>query len=1031
MPRIVVLCLASLLLLCDTSFSQDLSSDFGDLKFRYVGPSRGGRVTTVTGHRAQPRTFYMGATGGGVWKTTDSGSNWNNLSDGYFETGSIGSIDVADSDPNIIYVGTGSDGIRSNVIIGRGLYKSTDAGKTWEMKGLRDMGQLGSVVVHPTNPEVVFVAALGSPFGDNPERGVYKTTDGGATWKQMLFVSAKTGAVDIELSPDNSDIVYAAMWRAERKPWTIISGDTGKEDGIYVSRDGGETWSKKSEGLPNDLIGKVDFAVSVADPSRVYALVETDPKREGLYRSNDHGESWQLVNNFRSLMDRPFYYTNIDADPSNADMLYVNSTGFFASVDAGKNWTRRSTMHGDNHDIWINPDDSRIWVQSNDGGASVTLDAGETWSTQNNQPTAELYQVNVDDRYPYWLYAGQQDNSTIAVPSNSTGNKINGAAANWEATGGCETGPAVPKPGDADVVYANCKGMFDVFNRRTGRSQQYYVGAANMYGRNPADLTYRFQRTVPIEVSPHNPNVVYHGSQFVHKTSNNGELWETISPDLTAFRKERQVESGGPITRDITGEEHYSVLYVIEESPVQQGVIWTGANDGPVSVTRDGGATWTNVTPKGMPPEGRIQSIDPSPFDAGTAYAAGYRYLLNDFEPYIFKTSDFGASWTRLTDGKNGIAIDTPVRVVREDPDRKGLLYAGTEYGFYVSFNDGGLWQRFDSGLPATPITDIKVVQGDVVLSTMGRGFWIMDDVSPLRQFAEIDSNQFFDPRDTFRTSRFSHGGSASDPDYAPSGVKLNYFLASSSKADVMVSIFNNGQLVRQYINEPARQGDQQDQGMRGPQVRPERSAGLSSDKGLHRFIWDMRVDGPRNDKGEVTRGPIALPGTYTAKISVGDWSGEQSVELVMDPLMAAEGLTFDDLEAQFTFAIEMAELSMGANTLAEKVKELIKTAPKDAKIADEGLKDSRKRMPDVSSDPIAELNYILSQLETDNSDSYPPPMLLSQIGYLTGMATRSDQRPGKDAYVRYEELRRQYLELSERAAIAEEAVAAAKVQKQ
>ncbi|MDA1029397.1 MAG: hypothetical protein O3B41_10150 [Bacteroidetes bacterium] len=1029
MPRFVFACLVSCLLLSDLAVSQDLAADFGDLKFRFVGPSRGGRVTTVTGHRAQPRTFYMGATGGGVWKTTDAGANWNNLSDGFFETGSIGSIDVADSDPNIVYVGTGSDGIRSNVIIGRGLYKSTDAGKTWEIKGLRNTGQIGSVVVHPTNPEVVYAAALGSPFGDNPERGVYKTTDGGATWKHILFVSAKTGAVDIELSPDNSNIVYAALWRAERKPWTIISGDDGKENGIYVSRDGGNTWAKKTAGLPNDLIGKVDFAVSAADPSRVYALVETDPKREGLYRSNDYGETWSLVNNFRPLMDRPFYYTNVDVDPTNADLIYVNSTGFYISADAGKNWKSASTPHGDNHDIWINPDDPRIWIQSNDGGANVTLDSGETWSTQENQPTAELYQVNVDDRFPYWLYAGQQDNSTIAVPSNSTGNKVLGNLANWEATGGCETGPAVPKPGDADIVYANCKGMFDVFNRRTGQSQQYYVGAANMYGRNPAELTYRFQRTVPIEVSPHNPNVVYHGSQFVHKTSNNGLLWETISPDLTAFRKERQVVSGGPITRDITGEEHYSVLYTIEESPVQQGVIWTGANDGPVQVTRDGGKTWTNVTPKGLPPEGRIQHIDPSPFDAGTAYVAAFRYLLNDFEPYVFKTSDFGATWTRLTDGKNGIAIDTPVRVVREDPTRKGLLYAGTEYGFYVSFNDGGAWQRFDAGLPATPITDIKVVQGDVVLSTMGRGFWIMDDVSPLRQFADATTNQFFDPRDTFRITSFSRRRSAADADYAPSGVKLNYFLASSSKSDVVISIIQNGTVLRQFKNEPAREGTQPGQGMREPQGRTTGSTGLGSDKGLHRFVWDLRVDGPKNAKGEVTRGPVALPGTYTARLSVGDWSAEQTVELNIDPLMAAEGLTFDDLEAQYDFAFELAQLSLDASALAERAKELVKNAPKDAKIVEEGLKDSRRRMPDVSADPVAELKYVISQLETDNSDSYPPPMLLSQLGYLGGMATGSDQRPGNDAFVRLAELKRQYLELSDRAALAEEALSKAPVQ--
>ena len=1023
MSRSIIAFLAFFLLLPDAASGQDLAAQFDDLNFRYIGPSRGGRVTAVTGHRAQPRTFYMGATGGGVWKTTDGGANWINVSDGFFETGSIGSIDVADTNPDIVYVGTGSDGIRSNVIIGKGLYKSTDAGKTWERKGLKEMGQLGSVVIHPTNPEVVYVAALGSPFGDNPERGVYKTMDGGDTWSHVLFVSAKTGAVDIELSPDDTNTVYAAMWRAERKPWTIISGDQGQEDGIYVSRDGGATWAKKTKGLPNDLIGKVDFAVSAADPSRVYALVETDPEREGLYRSNDKGETWHLVSNYRSLMDRPFYYTNVDIDPSNPDIVYVNSTGFFKSEDAGKTWGRRSTPHGDNHDMWINPDDGDIWIQSNDGGANVTVDGGQTWSTQNNQPTAELYQVNLDDREPYWLYAGQQDNSTIAVPSNATGNQVNGAEALWEATGGCETGPAVPKPGDADVVYANCKGLFDVFNRRTGQTQSYYVGAANIYGRNPAELKYRFQRTVPIEVSPHNPDVVYHGSQFVHKTSNKGELWETISPDLTAFKKERQMESGSPITRDITGEEHYSTLYTIEESPVQQGVIWTGANDGPVHITRDGGATWTNVTPKGMPPEGRIQHIDPSPHAAGTAYVAWYRYLLNDFEPYVFKTTDFGATWARLTDGKNGIAIDTPVRVVREDTERQGLLYAGTEYGFYVSLNDGKTWERFDAGLPATPITDIKVFRGDLAISTMGRGFWIMDDVSPLRQFAGDKDNKFFSPREAIRTQRFARRGGPADPVYASSGVNLDYFLAAATKDDVEVVIEQNGKVVRRYRNEPAREGAQSGQGMRGPQGRGAGSPGLSGEKGLNRFIWDMRVDGPLDEKGEPSRGPVALPGTYTARLSVGSWTAEQTVELVANPLTAAEGVTFEDLEAQFDFALDMARISLEANALTDRVKALIKTAPEGAKIEEEGLKDSRKRMPDVSTDPVSELKYVLSQLETDNSDSYPPPMLLNQIGYLASMPSGADQRPGNDAYVRYDELVRQLAELSERAGIAEAAL--------
>jgi photosystem II stability/assembly factor-like uncharacterized protein len=1003
--------------------AQDFSEDFEDLSFRYVGPSRGGRVTAVAGHRATPRTFFMGATGGGVWKTTDAGANWNNVSDGFFETGSIGSIDVADTNPDLVWVGTGSDGIRSNVIIGRGIYKSVDGGETWEYKGLRDGGQLGSVVIHPTNPEVVYVAALGSPFGSNPERGIYKTQDGGDTWNHVLFVSDKTGGVDIELDPSNPDVIYAAMWRAERKPWTIISGDHGEEDGVYVSRDAGVTWQRKTVGLPTDLIGKIDFAVSADDPSRVYALVETDPEREGLYRSNDRGETWHLVNTYRSLMDRPFYYTNIDANPSNADHLYVNSTGYFESEDAGLNWSRRSTPHGDNHDMWINPDDSNIFIQSNDGGANVTLDGGATWSTQKNQPTAELYQVDVDDRNPYWLYAGQQDNSTIAVPSNSTGNRQGGPESYWEAVGGCETGPAVPKPGDADIVFSNCKGRFYQYSRRTGQSRNYYVGAANMYGRNPAELKIRFQRTVPIEVSPHDPNVVYHGSQYVHKTVDGGETWLTISPDLTAFRPERQMVSGSPITRDVTGEEHYSVLYAIEESPVQEGVIWTGANDGPVFLTKDGGTTWTNVTPTNMPPEGRIQSIDASPHAAGTAYVAGYRYLLNDFEPYIYKTDDFGATWIRLTDGANGIAIDTPVRVVREDPHRQGMLFAGTEYGFYVSMNDGGEWHRFDSGLPASPITDIRINKGDIVLSTMGRGFWILDDISSLRSFTSSDEAQLVKPRATFRSRRFARGGGPAAPQYASAGVKLDYFLPADMEGDVSLVISQNGKPIREYKNTPASEGRTPDQGMRAPRGRSAGNKALESTKGMHRFVWDMRVDGPEDENGKKTRGPLAVPGSYSASLQVGDWTAEQPIDLLIDPLVEAEGIGIDDLIAQHEFNWKMAELSAEARALTSKVKALLENVPSEAEIKEKGNRDRRRRLPDVSNSPTDELNYVLSQLETDNSDSYPPPMLLSQIGYLGSMTSSADQRPGNEAYVRFDELRRELTMLSDRAQIAEQAI--------
>ncbi|MCH8245492.1 MAG: hypothetical protein IH951_03690 [Bacteroidetes bacterium] len=970
---------------------------FADLDFRMVGPTRGGRVTAVAGHGDQPYTFYFGATGGGVWKSTDAGQNWANISDGFFETGSIGAIDVADSNPDVIYVGTGSEGIRSNVILGKGVYKSLDAGETWEHTGLRETGQIGAVVIHPTNPEVVYVAALGSPFGSNPERGVYKTSDGGKSWHLVLHVSSKTGAVDLELNPANADEVYAAMWFAERKPWTIISGDD-KEDGIYKSTDAGRTWKKVETGLPQGLVGKIDLAVTPDDPSRIYALIETEPEKEGLYRSNDQGESWYLVNAESGLMNRPFYYTNVDADPTNADIVYVNNERFYKSVDAGQEFSRRSTPHGDNHDMWINPNHPEIMIQSNDGGANVSLNGGKTWSTQRNQATAELYQIHVDDRFPYWIYAGQQDNSTIAVPSARPRSLPGGSTAYWEAIGGCETGPAVPKPGNENIVYSNCKGRFSRYNRATGQAQQYYVGAANMYGRNPAELAYRFQRVVPIRVSPHDPNVIYHGSQYVHRTRNEGRTWETISPDLTAFRAERQMVSGGPITRDITGEEHYSALYTIEESPVEQGVIWTGSNDGLVHVSRDDGVTWTDVTPRGMPPEGRIQHIEPSPFRGGKAYVAGYRYLLNDFHPYIFRTTDYGASWTLLTSGENGIPDDYPTRVVREDPDREGLLYAGTEFGLFISFDDGAHWQSFQLDLPVVPVTDIKVHRGDLVLSTMGRSFWILDDLSPLHQINEHvahSEKHLFQPRDAYRVRMCGTDNGKEQPQYAHPGVHVDYYLSDAISIPLVLNVLDStGSVLISISSETAATHSGESEGRRDP-CPGTLDEELSTDAGMHRFTWDMRHAGTVDWEGETVRGPLAVPGRYTIRLTAGDWTAEHEVRILIDPRIAADGITQDQLDEQLAFNLKVRDLMSQANQLVAQIDSTLESL-------ESLIEDKNGRALEIEEG----LDRIYAELVTDDSESYPPPMLLNQLSYLRGMTSSADQAPGQDGYRRLEELR-------------------------
>ncbi len=983
-------------------YSPDL---YQALQYRNIGPSRGGRVTAVAGHAAQPSTFYMGATGGGVWKTTDYGQQWANISDGYFATASIGAIRVADSDPNIIYVGTGSDGIRSNVIIGKGVYKSVDAGQTWTRVGLETTGQIGAVLIHPANPDVVYVAAIGNPFAPSPDRGVYRTSNGGATWDKVLFVSDSTGAVDLEFAPDNPQEIYASMWRAERKPWTIISG--GREGGVYKTTDGGGRWTQLTNGLPQGLRGKSDLAVSPADPNRVYVLIEAPVPEGGVYRSDDRGATFQMVSNQASLVDRPFYYTNIDADPTDADVLYVNSTGYFKSTDAGKSWRRRSTPHGDNHDMWINPNDPKLYIQSNDGGANVTRDGGETWSTQHNQPTAELYQVNVDDQFPYWVYAGQQDNSTIMVPSVPPYGRAGGPTAYWIAVGGCETGPAVPKPGDPSIVYSNCKGRFGRFSHKTGQEKHYYVGAANMYGHNPGDLTYRFQRVSPIVVSPHDPNVVYHASQYLHMTTDEGVTWQTISPDLTAFDPETQVISGSPITRDITGEEFYSTIYAVEESPLEPGVIWTGANDGPVYVTRDAGETWSEVTPPDLPPGGRVQTVHASPHAPGKAYVAVLRYQLDDWEPRIYRTLDYGLSWTRLSTGTNGIPADHPTRVVREDSDREGLLYAGTEFGMFVSFDDGAHWQSFQQNLPVTPITDIKVHRQDLVVSTMGRSFWILDNLTPLHQLDRQVASaavHLFEPRDAHRLRYSSggfRGGAAAVPRYPPAGVMIEYALAPESMGETTLEILDeNGNTIRSFSSteDPGRPPTPQ-QGMRGPPSSPTSTSRVQTSPGMHRFIWDMRYEGAwRADASRsLSGGPLATPGSYKARLTSGGQVKTQEFALKMDPRVRADGVTEADLIEQLALSLQVRDALSEARRAARRI-----GTAREA-LASETVGSSRAARR--AQDRDRELAGLHASLVTAEG-RYQTPMLIDQLGYLSGMIGRADQKPGIDAYQRYADLR-------------------------
>jgi photosystem II stability/assembly factor-like uncharacterized protein len=952
---------------------------FKGLRYRLVGPSRGGRVTTVTGVPSQPKTFYMGVASGGLFRTTDAGATWVPITDGKIPLGSTGCVAVADSDPNVIYLGTGSDDVRSNVSTGRGMYKTTDGGQTWKFIGLYNAGQIGSVRIHPTNPDIVWVAAQGDAFKSNSERGVFKTTDGGQTWHKVLFISDQVGAMDLEIKPGDPKTVYAWMSRLERKPWTIISG--GREGGFYKSTDGGEHFAKITAGLPTVLIGKANLAVTSANPKRVYALVEAKPGG-GLYRSDDAGETWALINSQPAIIQRPFYYVALGADPTNADVVYAGAESFFKSTDGGKTFTIFRTPHGDNHDIWINPKDGQIMIQSNDGGANVSTDGGRTWSSLMNQPTAEIYGVWLDNQFPYKLYGAQQDSSTVIISSQPDA----AGREDWRPGPGCETGPIMPHPLNPDIVYGSCKGQYGVMNLKTGQEKNYWIGAQSLYGNPASDLIYRMQRVSPMATSPHDPDVLYYGSQYLHRTRDKGVTWEKISPDLTAKPACCQGASGEPITRDVTGEEFYSTLYAIAESPLEKGVIWTGSNDGPFNVTRNDGKTWTDITPKDLPIGGRVQYIDPSPHRKGSAYYAVYRWLLGDYQPYIYRTDDYGKTWTRLTDGKNGIPADWPTRVVREDPNREGLLYAGTEFGMFISFDNGGHWQSFQLNLPNVPITDIKLHQKDLVVSTQGRAFWILDNISSLHQITPQMTTtdvHLFHPRDGYRTRV--------NPNLL--GPTIEYYLPNAPAGPVTIEILDaKGTILNSYNSDtpvPTGRGrggaaagaepedpDAAPAGRRAaPPPRPTKLAGLN------RLVWDVRNQA----------GVIVPPGRYQARLKVGAAALTEAFNLLIDPRVAADGVTAADLQEQFAHNMRVRQLVTGVNQLVAQVRDA----------------QTKLRAPGADANKIAAVNAVAAKLITEPA-RYSKPGLQAQITYLAGMTANVDQRIGRDAIERYEVLRKE-----------------------
>jgi photosystem II stability/assembly factor-like uncharacterized protein len=982
------------------------------MKYRMVGPYRGGRSTAVAGYPNDPFTFLMGGTGGGVWKSNDAGGSWTNITDEYFG-GGIGAITIAPSDPNIIFVGTGSADPRGNISAGRGIYKSDDNGKSWKFSGLPEAGQIGKIRIHPHNPDLIYVAALGHIFGPNQERGVYRSKDGGETWDRILTISDTTGAVSLSMNPKNPREIYAGMWRAERKPWTMISGST--EGGIYKTMDGGDTWKKLGGGLPSGMVGKTGVSISPANPDRAWVIIEAEPEG-GVYRTDDAGITWKRVNKENKLRQRAWYYTHVIADPSNQNTVYALNTRLYRSVDGGKTFEVIPVPHGDVHDLWINPNNPDIMIVADDGGAQVTLNGGESWSTYMNQPTAELYGVVVDNGFPYRLYGAQQDNTTISVPSWTDANRLH-AKQNWYSVGGCETGPIALNPNNPDIIYAGCYGgVMDKFDKERQQVVNVMSYPQLQLGEAAKNLKYRFQWVSPMAVSPHDENEIYHGSQYVHRSKDGGNTWEVISPDLSTNTPEHLEYSGGPINHDITGVEISNVVFEIFPSPHATGEVWAGTDDGRVHITRDDGATWQEITPPDMPKYGTVNKIDLSGHQAGKAFMAVQKYRFDDFTPYIFMTDNYGKTWKKLTNEKNGIPIDHTVRVVREDPDRKGLLYAGTEYGMYVSFDEGRQWQSFQINLPIVPITDMRVHQKDLVLSTQGRSFWILDDISPLH---ELDAEKakanihLFSPRSVYKIQTPGGSGGISgqnNPQNRPNGATIYYSLQDTSEAEINLSIFDSqGRRVRLFSTDSTL-------------AKTHKTPILKPQKGLNRVTWDLTYEGPTFVEGTVIwgyqGGVKAPPGNYEIMISHKDVNQTQSIEVLADPRIPE--VSQEDYEEQLKLGLSVRN---AINEIHSRIKEIKKIKTQVRWMSEQTEDEAISVMAKETIDELSGYEQILMQ--TKNQSNQDPirfaPKLDNQYvelyNYITGVdgyiSGGREGKPPLSAYQRLEDVKKVWTELN------------------
>ncbi len=1012
----------ALLLLPALTFAQTVPEKlFAKMEWRNLGPYRGGRSLTAVGHSSQPLTYYFGATGGGVWKTTDGGANWVCVSDKFFNSSSVGALAIAPSDPNVLYTGMGETDIRGNIAMGDGVYRTTDAGATWKHVGLKETQSIAKIVVHPQNPDVVYVAAMGRIFGQNKERGVYRSTDGGATWKQILFKNEKTGAVTIAMDPANPRVLYAALWQAYRAPHEMSSG--GEGSGLWKSTDGGDTWTDitRNAGLPKGIIGKIGLSVSPVNSNLVWALIEND--NGGLFRSDDAGKTWTRITDDRNLRQRAWYYSRIYADPKNPETIYATNVNFHKSVDGGKTFKTIGTMHGDHHDLWLDPANPERMILADDGGASVSQNGGKTWTAQDI-PTAQFYHVALDNQTPYRVYGAQQDNTSVSVTSRSGGGEI--GMRDWFGTAGGESGYITPHPAKPHIIFGGSYGGFMTkHNILTEQQQNVSPFPEEVIGEPSSNRKFRFQWTYPIVFSPHDPNTLYATAQVVFRSRDEGMSWEIISPDLTRNDKSKQAASGGPITKDNTGVETYNTIFTFAESPVEQGVLWSGSDCGLVHVSRDNGKTWQNVTPpsKELPDLAQISMIECSPHDKGTVYVSANRYKLDDQKPYIFKTSDYGKTWTRLT---TGIPDGAFVRVVREDPNKRGLLYAGTETGIYVAFTGAGanngasanaVWQSLQLNLPVTPVHDLAIQkrESDLVVATHGRAFWILDDLTPLYQIADgkvkAGETALFAPRPTYRwgapdfDSQFGLATGANPP----GGVLVSYNLKEKTSDSVAVDFLDEkGTLIISYSNKRDKKGKSVKESSEFyPNPEEKRTDVVTANEGMNRFVWNMRypdaveVPGAVNWGGSVA-GPRAAPGKYQVRLSVaGKVIAVQPFEIRKDPRVE---ITDADFAAQFELLqkvnAKVTETHKAINALRDLKKQISaavdRLSPDAEKPTAKGLALKEVAKPLLDSLNAVENELIQTKAKSSQDVLNFPVRLNNKMMALGSMVASADSRPTK-----------------------------------